>query len=161
MNRHVIGLFYHLEEAENAIEALCTAGVEPGEISLLASKGETNHFEFAEATKLSEGTAAGGVLGGVLGLGAAVMAIGATGGTILAVGPLLIALASLGSGAAVGGIVGALIGVGIPEHEARFYEGEIVERDAVLVGIATLRHDDVRIASLLLQHKAVNITRSG
>lgn len=160
MNRHVIGLFHHLEDAQVAIDALCAAGVEPGEISLLAGKGETNHFEFVEATKLSEGVAAGSALGGVLGLSAAVMAIGATGGTVLAAGPLLIALASLGVGSTIGGVVGALIGVGIPEHEARFYEREIVERSAVLVGIATLRHEESRIASTLLRHKATNITRS-
>lgn len=159
MNRHIICLFYDMKEAEEAIAALIAAGVEPGEISTLASRGE-NHFEFVETTKISEGTAAGGALGGALGFGAAAVAIGATGGTILAVGPLLIVLASLGVGASVGGIVGALIGAGFPEHEARFYEREVVDRDAVLVGVATLRQEEGAIASLLLRHRAVNIARS-
>lgn len=160
MNRHVIGLFYDSEQANDAIEALIRSGVERGEISILAGREDHDHFELAEATKLSEGVAAGGALGAVLGFGSAVIAIGSTGGGILAVGPLLIALASLGTGATVGGIIGALIGVGIPEHEARFYEREIMDHDAALVGVATLRHDDGQIASLLLRHKATNITRS-
>ena len=160
MNRHVIGLFYKPREAAEAVDALVAAGVERGEISMLVDREQSTRFELVEATRLAEGTAAGGALGGVLGLGAAVIAIGATGGGILAVGPLLIALASLGVGASIGGIVGGLIGVGIPEHEARFYEREILDHGAALVGIATLRHADAKIASILLRCGAANITKS-
>lgn len=161
MDRHVIGLFRNQRDAERAIEAVCEAGVRPGEVSMLASKGEAHHFAFAGSAEVREGSAAGDGINGVLGGSAAVMAIGAVGGTVLAVGPLLIALASLGTNATVGGIVGALIGVGIPEQEARLYEREIVDNDAILVGIATLRHNDARVASILLRHKGANITRSG
>lgn len=160
MNRHVIGLFYETEQANGAIQALVQAGVERGEISLLAGREDHDHFEMVDGSREWEGNAAGGILGNTLGLGSAVIAIGATGEGIVAMGPLLIALASLGSGAPVSGIIGALLGVGIPEHEARFYEREIMDREATLLGVATLRHSEGRIAAILLKHKGVNITKS-
>ena len=158
MNRHVIGLFYDSGHAHEAIEALVDAGVGRGEISMLATQ-EAGHFELIESTKVPEGVAAGGAIGGAIGLGATLIAAGGASGGILAIGPLLVALAGFGFGTSVGGIVGALVGIGLPEHEARFYEDEVVERGAALVGVATLRHKEARIASILHRHKAANITR--
>lgn len=159
MHRHVIGLFYEPEHAAEAVEALVEAGVGRGEISMLAAQERASHFELVETTKVSEGTAAGGVLGGTIGLGATLIATGAVSGGVLAIGPLLVALAGLGFGASLGGVVGALVGIGLPEHEARFYEREVVDRGAALVGVSTLRHDDARIAHILHRHKAANITK--
>jgi hypothetical protein len=158
VNRHVIGLFYDPSDAQEAIGALTDAGVARGEISMLATR-EAGHFALVESTKVAEGVAAGGAIGGAVGLGATLIAVGGAAGGVLAIGPLLIALAGLGFGTSVGGIVGALVGIGLPEHEARFYEDEVVERGAALVGVATLRHDDAHIATILHRHKAANITR--
>ncbi len=160
MNRHVISLFYRPHETEEAVDALIAAGIERGEMSMLINREQARQFELMEATALAEGTAGDAVFGGTLGLGAAQIATSARGEGILAVGPLLVALASLGVNDPSGGIAGALIGVGIPEHEARFYEQEILDRGAALLGVATLRHDEARVASILLRHRAVNITRS-
>jgi hypothetical protein len=46
-------------------------------------------------------------------------------GPFLAAGPIMAALAGVGTGGLVGGIAGALIGMGIPEYEANLYEGRI------------------------------------
>jgi len=159
MHRHVIGLFYEPKHTAEAVEALVEAGVGRGAISLLATQERASHFELAEITKDSEGAAAGGVLGGPTGLGATLIMTGAATGGVLAIGPLLVALASLGLGTSIGGIVGALVGIGLPEHEARFYEREVVDGGAALVGVSTLRHDDARIALILHRHKAANITK--
>ena len=158
MNRHVIGLFYDSDHAQGAIEALTNAGVERGEISMISTQ-KAGHFELLGTTKVPEGVAAGGTIGGAIGLGATLIVAGGASGGVLAIGPLLVALAGLGFGTSVGGVLGALIGIGLPEHEARFYEDEVVERGAALVGVATLRHDDARIASILHRHKAANVTR--
>lgn len=159
MNRHVIGLFYDSERARKAIAALVEAGVERGEISMIAAEEHAGHFELVEATKVPEGVAVGGAVGGAIGLGATLIAVsGATGG-VLAIGPLLIALAGLGFGTSIGGVVGALVGIGLPEHEARFYEDEVVRGGAALVGVATLRHADARTASILHRNGAASITR--
>lgn len=154
MNRHVIGLLYEPGHAHQAIEALTDAGVGRGEISMLATQ-DARHFDFIESAAAPAGVAAGGEIG----LGATLIAAGGTGTGVLAIGPLLVALAGLGFGTSVGGVAGALIGIGLPEREARFYEGEVIEGGAALVGVATLRHDEARIASILHRCKAANITR--
>src|SRR2546430_6044130 len=45
-------------------------------------------------------------------------------GRVNAGGLLMSVIASAGGAAAVGTILGALVGLGIPEHEAKYYEGE-------------------------------------
>lgn len=159
MNRHVIGLFHDPQRARTAILGLVDAGVERGEISMIAAEEHSGHFELLQSTKVPEGVAAGGAVGGAIGLGATLIAVGGAAGGVLAIGPLLIALAGLGFGTSIGGIVGALVGIGFPEHEARFYEDEVVEGGAALVGVATLRHDEARIASLLHRCGAAGISR--
>ena len=159
MHPHVIGLFNEPEDATKAIEALIEAGVERSEISVIATGEKASHFELVESFKLLEGVAAGGTIGGAVGFGATLIATGAVSGGLLAVGPLLMALAGLGLGASAGGIIGALVGVGLPKHEARFYENEVVERGAALVGVSTVGRDDGQVASILHRHSARNVTK--
>lgn len=159
MHRHIIGLFYQPEHAAEAVQALVAAGVGRGEISMLAAEDRATHFELVETTRVFDGSAAGGPREGTLGFGATLIATGTRGGGVLAIGPLLVALAGLGFGASVGGVVGALVGIGLPVHEARFYEREVVDRGAALVGVSIARQDEARIAHVLHRHKAANITR--
>lgn len=63
-----------------------------------------------------------------------------TGVGLVAVGPLVAALAGLGAGGAAGGIIGALIGLGVPEHEAELVANEI-ERGGILVGVEAADSD--------------------
>ena len=159
MNRHVIGLFYDSGDSRQAIEALRSAGVGHGEISMLATR-EAGYFECVELTRILEGAPAGGRVADGPGLGATLIGGGGASGGVLAVGPLLVALAGLSFGSPLCGIVGALVGIGLPEHEGRFYEDEVVSQGALLIGVATLRHDDARIAFILHRHKAANIIRA-
>ena len=53
-------------------------------------------------------------------------------GPFIAAGPIMGALAGIGSGGVVGGIIGALVGLGIPEFEAKRYEGRIKEGGILL-----------------------------
>ena len=55
MNRHVIGLFYDPGHAHEAIKALIDAGVEPGEISMLATE-DAGHFELVESNRFQRGS---------------------------------------------------------------------------------------------------------
>ena len=156
MNRHVIGLLYDPGHARQAIVALRDLGVERGEISMLAAR-EARHFELVESAALPTGAAADDEIG----LGATLIAAHGAGSGVLAIGPLLVALAGLGFGTSVGGVAGALVGIGMSEQEARFYEDEVVDGGAALVGVATLRHDEARIAGLLHRHRAASITVAG
>jgi hypothetical protein len=56
-------------------------------------------------------------------------------GPFIAIGPIMAALASVGSGGAGGGLTGTLAAMGVPEFEAKRYEGRIRE-GAVLLSVS-------------------------
>ena len=135
----VTAVFHEMSQASYAIERLHSSGFTDSEISVLTSEStHRNAFAVKTGSKVGEGAAVGaGVGGATVGILAGLTAVGvvASGGLgLLAAGPIVAALAGLGAGAAAGGIVGGLIGLGIPEHEAKFYQGEIA-KGGVLVGV--------------------------
>jgi hypothetical protein len=104
---------------------------------LLPDIQSSKDFAHEKHTKAPEGTtaavAAGGTIGGTLGLLAGIaMAIPGL-GPFIAAGPIMSALAGLGLGA-VGGLTGALVGMGIPKYEAKRYEGRIRNGGVLLFG---------------------------
>ncbi len=127
----VFGIYATANLAENAVDHLLKNGFTNSEISVLLPDDEsTRAFAHEKHTKAPEGTttgvAAGGAIGGTLGLLAGIGALAIPGvGPLIAAGPIMGALAGLGAGGAVGGIVGALVGMGIPEFEAKRYEGAV------------------------------------
>jgi hypothetical protein len=127
----VFGIYATANLAENAVDHLLNNGFSNSEISVLLPDDEsTRAFAHEKHTKAPEGTttgvAAGGAIGGTLGLLAGIGALAIPGvGPLIAAGPIMGALAGLGAGGAVGGIVGALVGMGIPEFEAKRYEGAV------------------------------------
>jgi len=139
VSKLVTGIFNSRPSAELASQELVKAGFPPEDISLLLTE-TTRGREFAlrKSTKAPEGAATGATIGGVLGALAgglaAVASITVPGLAIVAAGPVVAALTGLGAGAATVGLTGALLGLVIPEHEARFYNGEI-ERGGILVGV--------------------------
>jgi hypothetical protein len=139
VSKLVTGIFSTRPSAELASQELVKAGFPSEDISLLLTE-TTRGREFAlrKSSKAPEGAATGATIGGVLGAAAAglaaVASISVPGLALVAAGPVVAALTGLGAGAATGGLTGALIGLGIPEHEARFYNGEI-ERGGILVGV--------------------------
>ena len=161
MKGHLTALYHEVGDAGRAIEDLISAGVYRDEISMLTTEGRASHFGVRKASKAPEGAVAGGLLGGALGAIGASLGTAATAGVgILATGPILMGLAGLGTGAAVGGLAGALAGLGIPEHEAKFYEREIRDRNAILIGVATQRHDRDDIAEILSRHNPAKMTEN-
>ncbi len=134
----VFGLYAGRTAAESAVDALVNAGFSNNAISvLLPDDHTTKDFAHEKHTKAPEGTttgvAAGGSIGGTLGLLAGIGALAIPGvGPFIAAGPIMGALAGLGVGGAVGGLVGALVGMGIPEYEAKRYEGRIKEGGVLL-----------------------------
>ena len=157
--KHLTALFYDVTAASRALDALLDCGVERDDISLLTSEaGAKNHLSIEEGNKSAEGATTGGMIGGALGLIAGTLVTAATAGVgILATGPILVGLAGLGTGAVVGGIAGALSGMGIPEHEAKFYEREVRERNAILIGVRTDERNEHRLAELLRRYNPAKI----
>jgi hypothetical protein len=127
----VFGIYSTAGQAEAAVDHLVGAGFSNADISvLLPDNQSTKDFAHEKHTKAPEGTttgvAAGGVIGGTLGLLAGIGALAIPGvGPLIAAGPIMGALAGVGAGGAVGGLVGALVGMGLPEYEAKRYQGRV------------------------------------
>ena len=134
----VFGIYSSVTQAEVAVDELVDAGFSNADVSvLMADKQGSKDFAHEKNTKAPEGTttgvAAGGAIGGTLGLLAGIGALAIPGvGPLIAAGPIMGTLAGMGAGGAVGGIIGALVGLGIPEYEAKRYEGRIKDGGVLL-----------------------------
>lgn len=114
-------------------EALRAARFRQTDISVLYSdKPQVRRF-FPDSPETAVATVASGLtLGGLLGYLAGIGALNIQGfGPILAAGPLVAALASVGAGTARN-LLSALAGLGIPEYEAERYEGRLKEGGILL-----------------------------
>jgi hypothetical protein len=139
----VVGVFQTRDEATKAVSELKRAGFKDGQISLVGKN--------KDGTVKTEGThaAAGAATGVAVGAGtAALVSLGMSFGVIpvigpiLAVGPLAAALISAAGGAAAGGLAGGLVGMEIPEHEAKYYEGEVQSGRYLVAVNAPGRYDE-------------------
>jgi hypothetical protein len=72
-------------------------------------------------------------LGALAGLGVLAGVIPVVGPAIAA-GTLGVVLSNAAAGAGIAGLVGALVGAGVPEHEAKYYQGEL-EAGRVIVTV--------------------------
>lgn len=169
----VVGLFDTYAEAQDAADALRSAGIAEADISLVAHQssssltpeedadGDGVDGSRAAADGAGAGATLGAVAGGTAGLLAGLGMIAIPGfGPVVAAGWLVSTLTAAGvgaaAGAAIGGLAGALTATGIPETEAGYY-AEGVRRGGALL---TVRADDTnaqRIADILDQSGAVNI----
>lgn len=161
----VMGLFQSAGEAERALMALMSAGIDRGEISAVASDDQSvRDFGIEKHSRVGTGAAIGAGFGGALGaILAGFTAVGAlaTGGAgLIVAGPLVAALAGAGAGGATGGLLGGLIGLGIPEHEIKYY-AENLEKGSVLLGVRTADDNVARIRSIMEEHGATRITTQG
>ncbi len=155
-NTAVFGIYPSRAHAERAVDTLMSSGFSSSAISVLMQDStSTKEFAHVKETKAPEGTttgvAAGGVIGGTLGVLAGIGALAIPGvGPFIAAGPIMAGLAGLGVGGAVGGIVGALVGMGIPEYEAKRYEGR-VKSGGTLLSVHCDSSDEVGRAKQLLK----------
>lgn len=137
-NTAAFGIYRDRKHAEQAVDALLSAGFRNEDVSvLLPDNVGTKDFAHEKNTKAPEGAATGAgtgtVVGGTLGLLAGIGALAIPGlGPFIAAGPIMGALAGMGTGGVVGGLIGALVGMGIPEYEAKRYEGRVKEGGILL-----------------------------
>lgn len=145
----VAGIFNSQAEAESAVEALRTANIPEGRVSLLTpgtSESQLDDVPTTETEQEGMGKAVGGVVGGALGvagglqLGAAVASLLVPGvGPVLAAG--LVGAALLGAGGAATGMAagGALEGSmaeGLPHDELFVYEDALRRGRSVVLVVA-------------------------
>lgn len=166
-NTAVFGLYKTRASAESAVDDLITAGFPSGDISvLLPDIHSSKELAHEKNTKAPEGTttgvAAGGAVGGTLGLLAGIGALAIPGvGPFIAAGPIMAALAGVGVGGAVGGVIGALVGMGIPEYEAKRYEGRIKEGGILLSAHCDTSEEITRAKNILKATGADDISSTG
>ena len=166
-NTAVFGLYKSRLQAESAVDTLHQTGFGSDDISvLLPDQQSSEEFAHEKNTKAPEGTttgvAAGGAIGGTLGLLAGIGALAIPGvGPLIAAGPIMGALAGLGAGGAVGGLVGALVGMGIPEYEAKRYEGHVKDGGILLSVHCDDSEGVARAKRLLEQTGAHDVSSAG
>lgn len=156
MSGHVTALYHNLYDAGRAIEDLVASGVSPEEISLITSESRSPIFQVEYEEEAQRPRVASGAIGGALGAMGAHLASSPGGVSgILAAGPLLVSLAGVGTARI--GLAGSLRRAGIREHDAKFYEHEIRKHDAVMVGVASVRHQPIVIRNILDRHHATSV----
>lgn len=162
MSKLVTATFKTRDAAFRTITELEEIGISEEQVGLLVTD-ETRGKTFAIETgdKVDEGTAMGGIGGGVLG---AVVAAVASGGAIaipglnlVVSGVLISTLTGLGAGAAAGGLVGALVGAGYTEHEAKLYEDEIKKGGILLAVEAKDSEQKEKVKDILERDDAYNL----
>ena len=129
------------EQAQRIIEGLQREGFSAKDTSIVLPKTpEIRRLEAEQAKRRTEGVAVGAAAGGILGLliGLATFVIPGLEPELLAVGPIVAALADAASGGAVGVIAGALLGLRLPAHYAKSYEDSLRQGGAIV----SLHSDD-------------------
>ncbi|NLA11959.1 MAG: hypothetical protein GX883_07535 [Firmicutes bacterium] len=151
MSKVVVGVFYDRHQAEGALESLKGLGFEK-DISLVAPDEEDSDALLGDQD-LSEGTMAGGALGGIAGLLAGVGALLIPGvGPIIAAGPIAATL----TGVITGGIAGGLIDLGLPEERGEYFE-EQVRQGGIVLSMKASAEQVEETASILRQHGASDV----
>ena len=163
----VFGIYPSVEQAEHAVDTLVNERFSNADISVLLPDSQgSKDFAHEKHTKAPEGTttgvAAGGTIGGALGLLAGIGALAIPGvGPLIAAGPIMGALAGLGVGGALGGLVGALVGMGIPEYEAKRYEGRLKEGGVLLSVHCDTSEEIARAKEILKRTGAADVASGG
>lgn len=151
MHQTVLAAFDGKQSAAAAVDALQNnADIAADQISLMMSD-ETRKLNLGTEghSNVAEGTAVGGGFGLLIGGLAVLGALAVSGGTVLATGPLLVALGGLGLGAVGGGLTGALIGLGLPEQDAVVVKQHI-EEGRIVVAVSTTDEAQAETAQRIL-----------
>jgi hypothetical protein len=169
MKKAVFGIIKNEAQADATVEHLQNSGFTSGDISIIlpSKKGSTtngygskpNTVGYERHSKAPEGgstgAAAGGIIGGSLGLLAGIGALAIPGlGAFIAAGPILAALSGSAVGGSLGLLIGWLVGLGIPEYEAKKYEN-FVKEGHILICVHTNTSEEVDLARDILKEEGV------
>jgi len=139
-NTSVLGIYPDRTTVSDAINVLHKTGYRATDISVLSSNNPgSKDFAHEKHTRALETAAVGAGAGAVIGAAVAwfvsVQTVSVPEfGPLVAVGPVVAALAGAGAAGAVGWIAGLLAGLGQTEYVARRYAGRI-RRGGILVSV--------------------------
>lgn len=147
--RTIVGLFDTFEHAQSTFHDLESAGIDSGDISVIAHGDVIHHGRGSTGA-----TGAGTAIGAGLGLLAGLAAIAIPGvGPVMVLGPML---AGGLMGAVAGGLVGSLVDAGVPAEEAEYYT-EGVRRGGTLVVVNAKDDDAPRVIAIINRHHPVDL----
>jgi hypothetical protein len=133
----VVGVFEDRLHANKAVTELHQAGFGDNQVGVAMRHAEG--ASDATGTEHDTHAGSGALTGALTGLGLGALAgLGVLAGVIPVVGPAIAAgtlgviLSNAAAGAGIAGLVGALVGAGIPEHEAKYYQGEFEAGRAIV-----------------------------
>jgi hypothetical protein len=160
----VVGVFEDRLHANNAITQLHQAGFGENQVGVAMRHAEG--VPDAASNEHDTHTGSGALTGALTGLGLGALAgLGVLAGVIPVVGPAIAAgtlgviLSNAAAGAGIAGLVGALVGAGIPEHEAKYYQGEFEAGRAIVTVNAGGRSEEA--TSILRRCGAYDMSSRG
>jgi hypothetical protein len=169
--REAVGIFDRADDMQAAIDELLTSGFHRSELSLLASEQAVDQklgHQYEKVAALADdptvlrtayvspeaiGGAQGGLIGGLMYVGAAVAggAIVASGGTLLA------ALSAAAMTGGLGGFAGAILAKWVGDHQAQYLQDQI-DRGGLLLWVRTQDADDEkRAVKILRRHSGTEV----
>ena len=159
----VTGIFDNQVTADRAVSSLLDEGFGKDDISLIMSD-KTRDKLFSSTDDEANRVAKGGIVGAALGGAIGAFIVGLTtigvillpGGTLLAVGPMIAALAGAGAGGAIGGLSGALMNAGFAADDANRYEEEIKRGKAIVI-VHVTNDDQATVAKAALSVSGASV----
>jgi hypothetical protein len=169
--REAVGIFYRSENLQDAIDELLGSGFHRAELSLLASESAVqaklgHRYEkvnvladdptiprSADVSAEAIGGAEGGLIGGLVYVGAVVAAgaVVASGGTLTAV------IAAAGMAGGTGGLIGSVLAKWVGDHHAHYLQ-EQIGHGGQLLWVRTWNTEDEEYAvEILKRHSASEV----
>jgi len=160
----VVGVFEDRRHADQAVSDLRNAGFRDDQIGIAMRHADGEGVTGSSDDDSHAGT--GAIAGALTGLGLGALAgLGVLSGVIPVIGPAIaggtlgIILSNAAAGAGIAGLVGALAGAGIPEHEAKYYQGEFEAGRTIVTVSADGRGDEA--TAIMRRHGAYDMSTRG
>lgn len=169
--REAVGVFSRAEDFQDAIDELLSAGFDRAQLSLLASASaidqklghrysRVSDFEddltvprAAYVSTESIGDAEGGVIGGLLYVGATA----AAGAIVASGGALAMAIAAAALGGGLGGLLGTILARSIGRRHSQYLQ-EQLDRGGLLLWVSAWDgHAEKRAAAILEKHSGRDV----
>lgn len=169
MTKSITRLYDNRMHAEQAMQALRSAGLSEDEVSIVANRSGGTVTEDVQMSDAGAGALAGAGVGGAVGAGAGLLAgVGLLAipgiGPVVAAGWLaataLGAVAGAVTGTAAGGLVGSLTGDGMSEADANVY-AESIRRGGSMVTARVPDEREIEVNRILDSYPSVEPSARG
>jgi hypothetical protein len=166
--REAVGVFGRPEELQDAIDELLSSGFDRAELSLLASEHAVEEklgHRYQKVSSLADdptipraayvsseaiGGAEGGLIGGLMYVGAAA----AAGAIVASGGTLATAIAATALAGGAGGLIGSILAKWVGNHHARYLQDQMNHGGLLLWVRTWTAEDEKRAVGILRKHSA-------